>query len=57
MVLTPILGAMAFNQAADGERVHGIASAHAAVAWTTVAAYSAAIIAVSWPIHFPGSHK
>ena len=51
MVLTPILGAMAFNQAADGEKVHGIASAHAAVAWTTVAAYSAAIIAVSWPIH------
>ena len=54
MILTPILGAMAFNQAADGERVHGIASAHAAVAWTTVAAYSAAIVAVSWPIHLPG---
>lgn len=54
MILTPILGAMAFNQAADGQRVHGIASAHAAVAWTTVAAYSAAIVAVSWPIHLPG---
>jgi hypothetical protein len=53
MILTPILGAMAFNQAADGEKVHGIASAHAAVAWTTVAAYSAAIVAVSWPIHLP----
>jgi hypothetical protein len=51
MVLTPILGAMAFNQANNGEKVHGIASAHAAVAWTTVAAYTAAIIAVSWPIH------
>ena len=51
MVLTPILGAMAFQQANNGERVHGIASAHAAVAWTTVASYSAAILAVSWPIH------
>ncbi len=51
MVLTPILGALAFNQAANGEKVHGIASAHGAVAWTTVAAYTGSIIAVSWPIH------
>jgi hypothetical protein len=51
MILTPILGAMAFSQASNGEKVHGIASAHAAVAWTTVASYSAAIVAVSWPIH------
>jgi hypothetical protein len=51
MILTPILGAMAFNEANNGEKVHGIASAHAAVAWTTVASYSAAIIAVSWPLH------
>lgn len=51
MILTPILGAMAFNQANNGEKVHGIASAHAAVAWTTIASYSAAIVAVSWPIH------
>lgn len=51
MVLTPILGAMAFNQANNGEKVHGIASAHAAVAWATVASYGAAIVAVSWPIH------
>jgi hypothetical protein len=51
MVLTPILGAMAFNQANNGEKVHGIASAHAAVAWTTIGAYGAAIVAVSWPIH------
>jgi hypothetical protein len=51
MILTPILGAMAFNQANNGEKVHGIASAHAAVAWTTVASYTAAIVAVSWPIH------
>lgn len=51
MILTPILGAMAFNQAASGEKVHGIASAHGALAWTTVAAYTGSIIAVSWPIH------
>lgn len=51
MVLTPVLGAMAFKQLNSGEKVHGIASAHAAVAWTTVAAYGASIIAVSWPIH------
>jgi hypothetical protein len=50
MVLTPILGAMAFSQAKNGEKVHGIASAHAAVAWTAVASYAAAIVAVSWPI-------
>lgn len=50
MVLTPILGAMAFNQLNNGEKVHGIASAHTAVAWTTVLSYSAAIVAVSWPI-------
>jgi hypothetical protein len=56
MVLTPILGAMAFDQANNNEKVHGIASAHTAVAWTTVAAYSAAIVAVSWPIHL-GSLK
>lgn len=51
MVLTPILGAMAFNQLNNGEKVHGIASAHAAVAWTTVISYTAAVVAVSWPIH------
>lgn len=56
MALTPILGAMAFDQANNNEKVHGIASAHTAVAWTTVAAYGAAIVAVSWPIHF-GSLK
>lgn len=51
MVLTPILGAMAFNQESSGEKVHGAASAHGAVAATTAIAYGAAIIAVSWPIH------
>lgn len=50
MILTPILGAMAFKQEQAGEKVHGIASAHGAVAWATVAAYGAAIVSVSWPI-------
>jgi len=51
MVLTPILGAMALSQENNGEHVHGIASAHSYVAWTTVATYGVSIIAVSWPIH------
>ena len=51
MILTPILGAMAFSQEQKGEKVHGIASAHGAVATTTVLAYAAAIVSVSWPIH------
>lgn len=51
MILTPILGAMAFNQEQNGEKVHGIASAHGAVATVTALAYGASIIAVAWPIH------
>ena len=51
MILTPILGAMAFRQEQNGEKVHGIASAHGAVAVTTALAYAASIVAVSWPIH------
>jgi len=51
MVLTPILGAMAFQQEQNGQKVHGIASAHGAVAAVTVIAYGASILAVSWPIH------
>ena len=51
MVLTPILGAMAFNDIASGHKVTGIEQYHSAVAWTTVAAYGASIIAVTWPIH------
>lgn len=52
MVLTPILGIMAFGQESDGEKVHGIASAHGAVAAITAASYGASIVAVSWPIHW-----
>lgn len=56
MVLTPILGAMAYNQAANGQRVSGIASAHGAVALITAGTYAASIVAVSWPIRLSGHH-
>lgn len=51
MILTPILGIMAFRQESAGEKVHGIASYHGTVAAITAAAYGASIVAVSWPIH------
>ena len=51
MILTPILGAMAFSQEQNGEKVHGIASAHGTVATITALAYGASIVAVAWPIH------
>jgi hypothetical protein len=47
MILTPILGAIAFDQKSNGEKVHGIASAHGAVAIITAAAYGASILSVS----------
>lgn len=47
MVLTPILGAIAFNQKSKGEKVHGIASLHGPVAIVTGAAYGAALLSVS----------
>jgi hypothetical protein len=47
MILTPILGALAYQQINRGEKVHGIASAHSAVAYTTAVAYGAAILSVS----------
>ncbi len=52
MILTGILGIMAYRQENAGEKVHGIASAHGAVAYVTAAAYGASILSVSWPIHF-----
>jgi len=52
MILTPILGIMAYNQEKQGQKPHGIAAAHAPVAYVTALAYGAAIIAVSWPIHW-----
>jgi len=47
MILTPILGAMAFNQKNNGEKVHGIAAAHGPVAIVTAGAFGAALLAVS----------
>ncbi|HEV2401549.1 MAG TPA: carboxypeptidase-like regulatory domain-containing protein [Candidatus Sulfotelmatobacter sp.] len=47
MVLTPILGAMAFDQKSKGEKVHGIASAHGPVAIVTAGAFGAALLSVS----------
>ena len=47
MILTPVLGALAFEQRRRGQEVHGIASAHAPVAYVTALAYGAAILSVS----------
>jgi hypothetical protein len=47
MILTPILGAMAYRQLDRGEQVHGIAKAHGAAAAITSIAYGAAIVSVS----------
>jgi carboxypeptidase family protein len=47
MILTPVLGALAYQQKKDGEKVHGIASAHGAVAIGTVIAYAAAMLTES----------
>jgi hypothetical protein len=47
MVLTPILGALAYQQLNNGERVHGLAKAHGTVAIVTSAAYGLSIAAVS----------
>ncbi|HME33833.1 MAG TPA: carboxypeptidase-like regulatory domain-containing protein [Candidatus Sulfotelmatobacter sp.] len=47
MILTPILGAMAFNQKNNGQKVHGIAQAHGPVAIVTAGAFGAALLSVS----------
>lgn len=47
MVLTSILGIMAYNQLANGQRVHGIAKLHGPVAIITTGAFGAAILSVS----------
>jgi hypothetical protein len=52
MILTPILGIMAYKQENAGEKVHGIASYHGTAGYVTAAAYGASIVAVSWPIHW-----
>jgi hypothetical protein len=48
MVLTPILGAIAYDQKNKGEKVHGIASAHGPVAIVTGAAFGIAVMSVSF---------
>lgn len=47
MVLTPLLGALAYEQRSNGQKVHGIAQAHGAVAIVTAGAYGLAILSVS----------
>jgi len=47
MILTPILGAMAFSQKNNGEKVHGIAQAHGPVAIVTAGTFGAALLSVS----------
>ena len=48
MVLTPILGEIAFAQKSRGEKVHGIASLHGPVAIATGAAFGLAVVSVSF---------
>src|SRR5579864_5544905 len=47
MIATPILGALAFQQKNNGEKVHGIAQAHGPVAIVTAGAFGAALLSVS----------
>lgn len=47
MIATPILGAIAFQQKNNGQRVHGIAQAHGPVAIVTAGAFGAALLSVS----------
>ncbi len=47
MILTPILGAIAYNQKNNGEKVHGIAQAHLPVAIVTAGAFGAGLLSVS----------
>jgi len=47
MILTPIMGIMAFDQKNNGEKVHGFASAHGPVAIVTAGAFGAALLSVS----------
>ncbi|HLI62168.1 MAG TPA: hypothetical protein VKV05_02130, partial [Terriglobales bacterium] len=47
MIMTPILGAMAYEQKSNGEKIHGIAQAHGPVAIVTAGAFGAAVLAVA----------
>jgi len=48
MIITPILGAIAYSQLNRGERIHGIAKYHSVAAYTTAIAYGAALLSVSF---------
>ena len=48
MIMTAILGAMAYSQLSKGERVHGIAKYHQTAALVTAAALGTAVFAVSF---------
>ncbi len=47
MILTPILGAMALSQEDKGEKAHGFAKEHGAVAAVTYTAFGLAVLSVS----------
>jgi len=47
MIVTPILGAIAYSQLSNGEKVHGAAKYHSYAAYITAGAYGAAIVSVS----------
>ncbi|MGH9533682.1 MAG: hypothetical protein ACRD2E_02355 [Terriglobales bacterium] len=53
MILTPILGYMAYHQQNMGQRVHGVAKLHGPVATVTFISFATSIVAVAWPIHLP----
>jgi Carboxypeptidase regulatory-like domain len=47
MIATPILGAIAYQQKNNGEKVHGVAQAHGPGAIVTAGAFGAALLSVS----------
>ncbi|MGA3211572.1 MAG: carboxypeptidase-like regulatory domain-containing protein [Terriglobales bacterium] len=47
MILTPILGALAYDQRSNGQKVTGIASAHGPVAVITAGAFGAALLSMT----------
>lgn len=47
MILTPILGAIAYGQEKNGGKVHGIAKAHGAVADVTYVSFGLAVLSVA----------
>jgi len=48
MIVTPVLGAMAYHQVGNGEKVHGIASMHGGAATLLVTSYVASMAIMSF---------